>query len=319
MDGKLLAQAREEKERIRLQCRAEEERRRGAALARIPELAAVDTRLRALVDELAGTVLGGGRDPERIWEESRRLTCQRRELLQRHGYPGDWLDGVWQCPVCRDTGYTEEGRVCDCLRELYEKQRARSLSALLRLGGESFSSFQLGYYDEVPGAREQMELIFSFCRDYAEHFGDQTVSLLFRGDPGLGKTFLSACIARKVSEQGFSVVYVTIVEALASYEDLKFRAEPQAAARVDRLEKCDLLILDDLGTEMVTDFTRSALYTLINNRLLAGRKTIVSTNLSREALARLYTPQIASRLDGEYQEMPFVGRDIRKIRRERGL
>ncbi len=318
MDGRLLALAREEKEEIRRRSLAEDERRRRAAYRRIPALGDIDARLGALVGEMARSALGGGRAADDIRGESLELLARRAELLTENGYPMDWLDGAWACPKCLDTGYVE-GRMCSCLKELYEKQRAKDLSALLKLGDESFEGFDLSYYDCVPGAREQMELLLGMCRDYADKFGKSSVNLLFRGDTGLGKTYLSACIAREVSRKGYSVVYATTVEALTAYEDQKFRDDPTAEERIRRLQSCDLLVLDDLGTEMVTEFTKSALYTLINARLLASKKTIISTNLSRADMTRLYTPQICSRLEGDFQDMPFVGRDIRLQRKERGL
>ena len=218
-----------------------------------------------------------------------------------------------------------EGRLCSCLLALYDKQRADSLSALLKLGTERFEAFDLTYYSDVPDPaggvsdRAQMAVIYRICLNYARTFGPASRNLLFRGSTGLGKTFLSACIARVVSDKGFSVVYETTVDALAAYEAQKFRPSEEADDRVDCLTGCELLILDDLGTEMVTEFTKSALYTLVNTRLLNRNKTIISTNLSAEEMARVYTPQICSRLEGEYQILPFVGTDIRLLKKERGL
>lgn len=325
MDGRLLALAREEKEKIRARSMAEDERRHDVAYRRVPELRRIDGMLAGLVGELAGAVLGDGRTPEDIRDESMSLLVRRAELLAENGWPSDWLDGAWDCPRCRDTGYVM-GRACDCLRKLYDRERAKDLSALLALGSESFETFDITLYDDtVPNpktgltAREQMEEVFGLCRDYAENFGADSINLLFHGGTGLGKTFLSGCIAREVSRKGFSVVYETTVAALSAYEEMKFHASGAAEERVRLLQSCELLILDDLGTEMITEFTRSALYTLINTRLLNRKKTIISTNLDPDDLARVYTPQIASRLLGEYQDLPFVGTDIRRLRKERGL
>ena len=149
---------------------------------------------------------------------------------------------------------------------------------------------------------------------------DRRVALLF-GAPGLGKTFLSACIARVVSEDGFSVVYDTAGHVFSQFESAKFRRDDDgdtAGEDVERCMNCDLLILDDLGTEMTTSFVQSALYQLINGRLLTGKSTVISTNLDPEELGRRYGAPLLSRLEGEYQLLPFVGTDIRRLKRERG-
>ena len=323
MDGQLLAKAREEKENIRRRSLAEASRRQNEAGRRIPALSRIDRRLSALVGEVIDAVSGQhGRSLEEIQQESLFLQEQRRQLITSQGWPADYLDGAWDCPRCRDTGFVE-GRMCPCLRTLYDQERARSLSALLKLGSESFETFDLSWYSDVydpvrkRSPREQMKGVYDFCRDYAGSFGPDSLSLLFRGGTGLGKTFLSACIAREVSEKGFSVVYETTVDALGAFEQQRFHHTEEADERVARLTGCDLLILDDLGTEMVTEFTRSALYTLINARLLGRKKTIISTNLTRQEMDQVYSPQICSRLEGEYQDLPFVGTDIRLQRKVR--
>ena len=318
MDGRLLALAREEKENIRRRSLAEDDRRRQAAYLRIPELREIDSRLTALIVELTASIMGGGRSAEEIRAESLDLQAKKAELLVENGWPMDWLDGAWDCPKCRDTGYVE-GRICDCLRRLYEKERAKDLSSLLKLGEETFDAFDLSFYDAASGERAHMETVWGFCRDYAAHFGPNSVNLLFRGGTGLGKTFLSACIAREASQRGASVVYETAGAVISAYEEQKFRGSEEAEKKTRKFLTCDLLILDDLGTEMITEFSKSALYSLLNGRLLAGKKTIISTNLSPEDLAQVYSPQIASRLLGEYQDLPFVGRDIRLQKKERGL
>ena len=196
---------------------------------------------------------------------------------------------------------------------------------MLDLGGQSFDAFSLEWYSEEGSPelgispRENMDWIYRTCRRYAASFGPGSGSLLFTGDPGLGKTFLSAAIAREVSAEGFSVVYDTAAHVFDRFEARKFgREEGEAVeADVDRVLDCDLLILDDLGTEMTTPFVQSALYTIVNGRLLNRQPSILSTNLKLEELARRYGAQTASRLEGEYQVLPFFGEDIRKLKRER--
>ena len=170
--------------------------------------------------------------------------------------------------------------------------------------------------------RENMELVYEVCLNYAQKFGRFYFKNLFlSGAPGLGKTFLSACIARTVSEKGFSVVYDPAGHVFSQFESAKFRRDDDgdtAGEDVERCMNCDLLILDDLGTEMTTSFVQSALYQLLNGRLLAGKSTVISTNLDPEELGRRYGAPLLSRLEGEYQLLPFVGTDIRRLKREQG-
>ena len=195
---------------------------------------------------------------------------------------------------------------------------------MLDLGGQSFDSFDLDYYPDVrePGqpksARQHMEdRVYETCVNYAHSFGKKMNNLLLFGAPGLGKTHLSAAIAREVSASGFSVVYDTAAHVFERFETLKFSREEGADTDVDRILNCDLLILDDLGTEMTTAFVQSALYQIVNTRLMERRSTIISTNLAPSQLGQRYSPQLASRIQGEYQLLPFVGEDIRRLRRER--
>ena len=330
MDGKLLAMARQEKEDIRRRAVQTDRRRHEEVYARVPEVRQLDRRIAALVGQAAAAAMSGGNGQmDALRRESLELQARRAELLVEHGWPVEYLDGAWDCPKCRDTGYVQ-GRMCACLKKLYDQAQAKDLSALLKLGSESFGTFDLGLYDDRPdpasgvSPRAHMETVFGICYDYALNFrGRESKNLLLRGGPGLGKTFLSACIAREVARQGPSVVYETAAAVLDAFEREHFAREgdahDRAAAQVRRMMECDLLILDDLGTEMVTEFTRSALYTLINGRLTAGRKTIISTNLTAAQMQERYTPQIMSRLEGEYQLLPFVGSDIRILKKERGL
>jgi len=157
-----------------------------------------------------------------------------------------------------------------------------------------------------------MERGLQICKAYAFGFTQQSPSLLFSGSTGLGKTFLSGCIARTVADRGFSVVYDTVIQMLSDYESDKFGESTEESRRnLSRYTSCDLLIIDDLGTEMVTQFSVSALYNVLNTRLIKGLPTIVSTNLDSEGIRSRYSPQIASRLLGSFELIPFFGEDIR--------
>lgn len=330
-DGKLLAIARERITRARQAREAETERRRSLVLSRAPAVLEAEAEIALLMTELATTALQKGQDAgvavAAAQAQVDRLLARRAALLVAAGFPADFIDEGYDCPDCRDTGYVL-GKPCACLKKLYEAEAVRELSSMLNLQDQCFERFDLSYYDNKSDAsgvspREVMGYTLEICREYAENFGEKAVNLLFRGGTGLGKTFLAASIARVVSQKGFSVVYDTAVSILEAFELQKFdRAgadAEDASARVRRYLDCELLILDDLGTEMSTSFTQSALYSLINGRLLRGGKTIVTTNLGQEELQRRYSPQLASRLEGEYITLHFAGRDIRALRREQGL
>ncbi len=321
LDGKLLARARARLAERKETNTALRDRREAQIYAALPEVRRIDAALRGLVGEVLELV-GSGADAaeglERVRRESTELCADKAELLVKNGLPADYLDEIVSCPVCHDTGIRPDGALCDCLLRLYEEEKAKELSSVMKAGAESFADFRLDYYRGE--ARSCMELTLAAARAYAEGFGPDSTNLLLQGGTGLGKTFLSGCIAKVVSAKGCSVVYETAQEAFGAFEEQKFSrdAETYAAAseKVRRILNCDLLILDDLGTELTTSFTQSALYNILNSRLTARRKTIVSTNLSDAELASRYIPQIVSRIGGEFDTLLFLGEDIRAIRKE---
>ena len=327
--GKLLRRAREiHGERAALWETAFRQRQQ-EVYERVPRLRAIDGALEETVRDLVSVALDGGENPEArlasIGEKNQALQAEARTLLIQGGYSPDYLDPVPLCSLCADSGYQDTVH-CACLMEIYNGLQAQELSRLLDLGQENFEAFSLGYYDDRvidprfgTTARENMEMNYNICHDYAVNFGPGSGNLFLVGGPGLGKTFLSSCIAKTVSEAGFSVVYDTSASLFSSFEEEKFRKgeDPEAAQdEVARYLTCDLLILDDLGTELVTSFVISALYTLLNTRLLRKKQTVISSNFSLDSLGAKYTPQIMSRLEGEYEMLTFFGKDIRKLKKE---
>ena len=318
----------EEDSRLR---REETERRRQEAYARQPRLEQLDRRIQGTMAGLVAAALRQGGDASAavraVREENQALQQERAVLLGAMGLPPDALDDSPACPLCRDTGW-QGAKMCRCLRELCAREQIKELSKLLDLGEQSFDTFRLDYYSQTPypgrGAspRGNMELVYDVCLSYATKFGRFALKNLFlSGPPGLGKTFLSACIARTVSENGFSVVYDTAGNIFAQFEARKFlRDSPDGLDARDETRRylnCDLLILDDLGSELTTQFTQSALYEVINTRLVGERHTVISSNLSIGEVAQRYAPQIASRLDGEYHTLEFFGDDIRLLKKNR--
>ena len=320
LDGKLLARARAKLEETHLKNLAEQEDRLRRIYVAIPEIQSIDSQMRAQMTSVVKLTASRAPDLKERLEEikNENLTLQslRLELLKAHGYAEDWLEPIYSCEKCRDTGYVD-GEVCSCLTELYNKEVTAELGVLLQTGDECFENFDLSLYGDKQYA---MKLVYDTCREYANSFSGSSMNLLFEGGTGLGKTYLSACIARVVAEKGFSVCYDTAAAALEAFEQRKFARSAEIAAaadsKVSNMLDCDLMILDDLGTEMTTSVSVSALYTLINTRLVNGKKTIISTNLTAAELAKKYTPQICSRIEGEFTCLPFSGRDIRLVLKE---
>ena len=305
---------------------AELEQRRRLVYARQPRLQEIERTLRGTMSRIVAAAAKKGEDPlpaiRALRDENLALQQERAQLLTELGYPADYLEDKPACPLCGDTGYDKKG-VCRCLRQYYAREQLQELSRLLPLGEARFETFRFDLYDSAEwesygiSPRANMERNFDVCRDFACQFSRGGGDLLLSGGTGLGKTFLSACIARVVSESGFSVVYDTAASVFARFEDAKFRRDEDGGEDADRCMRCDLLILDDLGTEMTTSFVQSALYQIVNGRLMEKRSTIISTNLAPEEIGSRYGRSVLSRLEGEYEILPFFGEDIRRLKRER--
>lgn len=288
------------------------------AYAQVPRLREIDRLLRRTMAMAAQAVFASGGDVEQAMNEAKEanqaLQQEREALIAAHFTPG-YLDDSPVCRNCGGNGYVGS-TMCRCLRELCGQEQKRELT-LLNVGQESFDQFRLDYYpnktDPSMGVniRALMEKTYKTCRGYAENFTEEAPNLLFSGSTGLGKTFLSACIARTVAERGYSVVYESASHLFTKLERAKFAGDEAARVESEKYGICDLLIVDDLGTEMGSQFTTVALYTLINDRLLRHKPTIISTNLNTEDLNKRYSAQIASRLNGAYIRVPFLGDDIR--------
>ena len=282
-----------------------------AAYERVPRLLQIDRQLRQTMAMAARAALSQG-NAEELMEQAKQanLGLQReRAQLIADNFDEGYLDESPICNHCGGSGYVGS-TMCECLKELCRQEQKKELT-LLHVGEGTFQQFRLDYYPERDNIRAIMEKNFQNCRLYARNFSLESGNLLFSGDTGLGKTFLSACIARQVADAGFSVVYESASHLFSKMERAKFGGDEDAQQEIRKYSKCDLLIVDDLGTEMGGQFTTSALYTLINDRLLAGKPMIISTNLNSEDIEKRYSPQIASRLRGSFRRVAFLGDDIR--------
>ena len=295
---------------------------------RAPKLRELDRAIRGTMTELTELAVCGrpveadGPEISGIRARNLELQAQRAQLLKELGYEADALDDTPACSCCGDSGWVG-GEMCACLKSLCAKEQMKALTALLNLTEEqSFDHLRLDVYSNTPwpGAerspREHMSRVAAVCEGFARQFPNYPLkNLLLSGGTGLGKTFLSGCVAREVSERGYSVVYDTAINVFAAFETRKFTRdaaeERQARDETRRYLSCDLLILDDLGSELTTPLVQSSLYEVVNSRLQANKRTIISTNLSMEQIRQRYTPQIASRIEGMYRELTFFGQDIR--------
>ena len=311
-----LAQARQQHD--------EETRSRIEAIyAQQPRLRQIDQTLRQTAARIMAVSFRRGEDPTAAMAELKKenlaLQQERDWLLESNDIDPDDLSPAPLWPRCGGTGYV--GAVmCDCLRELCRQEQKKELSQLLGSGKESFEHFRLDLYpaeyDPKLGAspRKLMQYVYNNALHYARTFTLESGSILMIGATGLGKTFLSACIARTVADRGYSVLYSTAMQLFSDFETAKFARSTESADASRKYFTCDLLIIDDLGTEMTTQFTVSALYQIVNTRLLEGRPTIISTNLPAAELKQRYSPQIASRLLGVYECYSFAGDDIRMLK-----
>ncbi len=327
-DKKILSEARRELERERAAKTEMFEDRRKQVYEMEPRIRAIERELFSTAARVLRVSMESGSDPEeaimRLKDSNLALQRERGQLLRGMGLPGDYLIEKPLCEICKDSGY-DGNAVCKCVATRYSRLLKEQLSESLSIDDQNFKSFRLDYYSKRPDARlglsprENMEYNLDECRDYAKNFGPESPNLLLHGSTGLGKTFLSSCIAEAVSENGFSVAYDTAINILAAYETIKFGSGDgeAAVAKAAKYEKAELLIIDDMGTEMGTAFTVSALYNLINSRLMSKRPMIVNTNLPPSALSEKYSSAVASRLLGEFVPLRFFGDDIRMLKKNR--
>ena len=282
-----------------------------------PRLGEIERELRRTAAHVLAATFRRQGDPvaamQQLKKENLALQQERDWILQAEGLEPDDLTVQPICPTCGGTGYV--GAVmCECLKELCRQEQKKELTNLF--GAESFEKFRLDLYPEQHdnqlkrSPREVMNRTYHDTLSYAQNFTCTSPSLLFVGATGLGKTYLSACIARTVADRGFSVSYAPVGQLMAAFENEKFRPQPDTSC-TEEYFSCDLLIIDDLGTEMTTQFTISALYQILNTRLMGAKPTIVSTNLPLGDLSARYSEQIASRLLGAYRLYKFYGDDIR--------
>ena len=292
--------------------------RQRVAYDAIPELERVHNQISELSVSQARKLING--DENALLElkaKLKDLTKKKTSLLTAAGFPGDYLEPVYECPDCKDTGYIGNKK-CHCFQRavidlLYTQSNLQDI-----LKQENFDTFSLSYYsdnhiDPVTGRSSLaiMKNAYMVAREFVDTFANDFRNLFFYGDTGIGKTFLSNCIAKELIDKSFSVIYMTAHQFFDTMAKGKFDKDEIAEEMCEHFFDCDLLIIDDLGTELANSFTVSQFFLCLNERLLRKKSTIISTNLSLEALAEIYSERTFSRITSNYTMLKLTGDDIR--------
>ena len=289
------------------------ETRRIEIHARIPEVRDIDAKLSRTGLDIMDAIQHG-RDTEaairELEERNNQLIARRGEVLGAYGYAPDYTDVHYDCDLCGDTGFVET-TMCECMKKALVKAGFESSGLGNLIGSQSFENFDFKYY-----AKEKLPIISSSVEElksFAEGFDSSTYkNFIMMGTTGLGKTHLSTSVAERVIKRGYSVVYVSAVSMIRDFSNSIQRSRDNDVVDISKYYDCDLLIIDDLGTEVTNRLTQSYFYEVINERINGRRCTIINTNLTVAEIKDNYSDRVFSRVLGEYVLLPFEGVDIRK-------
>ena len=298
----------------------EQDQRREEVYQKVPQIRQIEDEISSQAVRRARKLLDGDTNAkEELKQHIEDLREQKEVLLSAFGFPADYMEMHYACPECQDTGYVD-GRKCRCfkkeeIRLLYSQSNIEEV--LLR---ENFDSFSYEYYDDrvvIPEIQmtvaDYMRQVHTWCKEYVENFEKKGGNLIFTGSTGVGKTFLTNCIAKALIDQYQSVIYLSSNDLFDVFSKNKFHydTEEEMKDMYQYILDCDLLIIDDLGTELNNTFVSSQLFYCINERLLRKKSTIISTNLSMTMLRDTYSDRISSRIISQYSIIPLYGDDIR--------
>ena len=276
--------------------------KRGELHRLLPRVGEIDKLIRSIPLR----IMSGG-DKETLKAESKLLLAERDRILQGAGFSSDYDAPVFECDLCNDGGYVGL-KLCKCIKAMVSESKYAESRLAGGLLDKTFENFSLSYYE--GDEKKRMDEILKGCIRYCDNFpNDSSSGLLFLGGTGLGKTHLSAAIANKISAKGFSVIYESAQQIFDTCDAVRFN-RLELSERT-KYENCKLLIIDDLGAECITQYSVSALTGLIDLRIVNGKKTVISTNLTPAAIRKTYGERMFSRLFGEFRVLQFVGKDIR--------
>lgn len=289
------------------------------ARQKLPALAQLDSEEADAAVECAAQMIAGDDDASRRLSETLADIADRRKaLLRAGGFPEDYLTPTYDCPLCKDTGFDEQGQKCACFLKAATELLYRESNRREQYEAENFDTFSLDYYDRESidktgeSAYTLAKAALQTAKNYVENFSESPGNLLIYGPTGVGKTFLSNCIARELIESIHSVVHVSAIEFFDLLAAHQFRQEDEADdALYDSMIQCDLLIIDDLGTEIANSFVINSFCQCIDNRLKKRQGTIITTNLELANLQAQYLDRTFSRLISGYTFLRMTGSDIR--------
>lgn len=294
------------------------DKRRKTVYNLIPELENIHNSISLLSVRQARKLLNGDENAlNELKIEIKKLTDRKTDLLLSAGFSADYLEPVYDCPDCKDTGYIGNQK-CHCFQKaiielLYSQSNLQDI-----LKRENFDAFSLSYYsdnhiDPVTGRSSlaTAKNAYLVAKEFVDTFGKQFRNLFLYGDTGVGKTFLSNCIAKELIDKAFSVIYMTSFELFDTIAKSKFEKDAAAEMMCEHIYDCDLLIIDDLGTELANSFTVSQLFLCLNERLLKRKSTIISSNLSLDSIVDIYSERTFSRITSNYTMLKLTGDDIR--------
>ena len=282
----------------------------------VPEVMELDNEIQRLSISLPMSILRGIPEEElnAVREKITSLRERKYELLTANGYPMDYLTLHYQCNKCKDTGFIGNKK-CSCYKSKLVKLYYQTSELENSLRNCNFKNFNINLFSSTYDnnhkytQKKNMEMIYEFIIGaYLPNFEKSNTNLLFYGESGTGKTFLSWCIAKELLDKGYLVIYKTSDELI---KDLRSIALENNSTLLDLLINCDLLIIDDLGSEQITDFSSTELFTLINKKILKNKKMLISTNLSLPLISKRYSERISSRIIGEFKLFKFFAEDIR--------
>ncbi|SHH35428.1 DNA replication protein DnaC [Anaerosphaera aminiphila DSM 21120] len=300
--------------------RREMESRKEEVYSSVPEIKNIDQCTSTLgFDALKSQIKSPSLDELRkINEDIYALRGEKEKLLLENGYSRNYLDDIYNCEDCKDTGVLEDGSRCHCMQAKIARELYSISNMSYTLTKENFNTFDLGifsteiYKSEGISPRENMEMILMLSRKFVKTFYEKNdMNLLFYGATGQGKTFMLNCIAKELLDRNVAVIYQTAFNTIELVEDRKFRRNEVNSVKYSLLFDCELLIIDDLGIEFTNSFSASEIFNIVNTRILRGKKTLISTNLSPNELTQKYTDRVFSRVFQKFEPIKFFGEDLR--------